>query len=700
MEQAGNASNSTQSNLDVKVPMIQITGDQYATFNSPEDLFRHAQLDKIPATVHDYFAVKDWKDQRWRKVLKSAFNTRCDAAKLEDFFDGLPDLSNVLPICANDPSLRVLTEEEDLLYPYYMMMETTAAADIITGRRDVKEMDRALKVYGEMLKTIVKSNFLDLTSLENLLHIGRFLWTATYKYQQSDVEKVVRLAFGKLCVGPAGLKYFEGAKIVLATHALALCSLRYAVSVISFNVASELVASYMQYLTFVSAPRDDILTSYFIEPVMNEAAARAMNTTGMLGRMIAHLRQSFTSGVADVGEAGEVAARIMLTCAWDAAAMADPRRKGYYTGPMLLSRYLESLLGADKIAQLPKFSESDLYQHGYVHFTQFARLDHPPTEQELEVLWTLGVAVICQSCNKAVDLMLPVLVSQYTKDAEMFNSTENRVDYRRMTFVTVQVKNYTKGTLSEINKATEECIPADFDAKYPHAAALGCVAIGMSVQADPGAGECKVFCPIDGRIKAGFALLGISPELYPCLKGDVKVVYLDATENEMAPVVEELRKLVVCRRDARTLMSKLDNSVTSEQLKANAVQLATNAPLITYLRDVADRFEVAASNESADTSRNHMDTVYSDAANVEPMDDDIAIADEVCASSPSCGLTRFQRVRKANRDAQAEATVIQERTRMEARKRARTSETTGKSSPNKARRIILSLCIALICMLV
>ena len=109
-------------------------------------------------------------------------------------------------------------------------------------------------------------------------------------------------------------------------EAMAILGVRVCVDVVpQCQLSDLLVAQHMRTLYFVSEDRESMVTGYFSEPVLVQAAAQLTNEASSevhsaLNKwrvLLKLLLGSLRKGMVDAGFRGELVARVLLLLAWD-----------------------------------------------------------------------------------------------------------------------------------------------------------------------------------------------------------------------------------------------------------------------------------------------------------------------------------------------------------------------------------------------
>jgi hypothetical protein len=215
------------------------------------------------------------------------------------------------------------------------------------------------------------------------------------------------------------------------------------------DVQTTLVHSYMRVVYAVPQHREYGYTGYTSEPIIAEAAARAMamiqERAGEDG-IARILRPYVTSGLVQKGERGELVARLLMILAID-KAHALTGSKNYSTA-VPLGAFMKALLGRDawennirqsvpdNTAAFEGNSFSAVFNDAKVRFTHFGRAGGHVSSAMAYAAFLRGMAIQCQPNQQSIDLVIPVF----------FGTTETKVKEQNITAILISIKNRSKPT--------------------------------------------------------------------------------------------------------------------------------------------------------------------------------------------------------------------------------------------------------------
>lgn len=206
--------------------------------------------------------------------------------------------------------------------------------------------------------TTVKSwNLEGLQRWERLITYGRPGWTALWKVNAHknmnpySPNKLLRLAERKLTAGIQNSTWVltNGEEMLVRSIKLTLLSRR-ALIRIGFHSqeARCMVASCMGICTGISHDLKLIRVQSLSEPILSEAAARLINRHNLWPDLLETLIHGVQHGFVNTGAAGEIAAWVILSIAWDAACIRKFQTSDvitYTRSDVSVKDFIEALLG-------------------------------------------------------------------------------------------------------------------------------------------------------------------------------------------------------------------------------------------------------------------------------------------------------------------------------------------------------------------
>ena len=184
-----------------------------------------------------------------------------------------------------------------------------------------------------------------------------------------------------------------------------------------------MVAGYLRVANVIPSHREYMFSSTPSEPIVAEAAAQVLRGQNMIKLLCDHVG----NGLIEKGQQGELAARLLLTLAHDAALeMMTVDRRPYQgqierlcTTPVPLLTFLSALFAQPHMERFkktcpdnqptgPTFEES--FEDAYIMFTHFGKAadDWCISDQFAFMALTRNMAIACRERMKFVDLCIPI----------------------------------------------------------------------------------------------------------------------------------------------------------------------------------------------------------------------------------------------------------------------------------------------------
>eukprot|EP00047_Mylnosiga_fluctuans_P021908 m.110713 g.110713 ORF g.110713 m.110713 type:complete len:848 (-) comp9070_c1_seq2:149-2692(-) len=400
-------------------------GKQSITFTKSEPLpdvrfvFVFDEARRVAEHVHEgfRFARRAWKELRPLPIRVAVVAT-----------DTLSRLSNFTPIAHLDYSYRGMGVTQYRLPDVFFRLTTM---DIFPPElfKEVKDPEQR--------------------RLKHLFSLGRPLWGQTlladHSLQQQPFKNLIGLAQAKLLGGPLQVTWFvddqaqrDGA---LALASLAICACRYGINVNPTSLtAASLVAGNCAACIDVSDDRSAVMIVYPSEPILAEAAAQLLynENSARLAFVFQRLSSFVKNSVINVGEIGELVARVILCTAADDAVRArqNPYPKGaavapMFSSPVSLTSFLENLSRPswsiidkaleDRLGSTWKDS-TEIEIH-LSHFYAVADGLERMTAADLKRAFKRGAGLICEPGEEKYDAIIPMRVRVKTSDPEAVGDT-------------------------------------------------------------------------------------------------------------------------------------------------------------------------------------------------------------------------------------------------------------------------------------
>lgn len=209
------------------------------------------------------------------------------------------------------------------------------------------------------------------------------------------------------------------------------------------SLLEGLVASHMRIIHSINHERNVIRSSYPSEPLLAEAAALQLHcfrlaaqerTNNAVDPAITIIRNMVNTNLLDVGELGEMCARLLLTLAHDAAIVREHQDRNNsailcFSQPVSTITFFEELLSGD-VAKAFLKSEGDLprtleepkvfkdeFECATINFTHFVKWDKDGdiSAEAAMMLYARQAAVITKVNCKSIDIAIPMHRNRYAK---------------------------------------------------------------------------------------------------------------------------------------------------------------------------------------------------------------------------------------------------------------------------------------------
>ncbi|KAI6011427.1 hypothetical protein EDC04DRAFT_3145769 [Pisolithus marmoratus] len=194
----------------------------------------------------------------------------------------------------------------------------------------------------------------------------------------------------------------------------------------------DMVASHMRVAFSIPWHRFYMHSGYPSEPFLAEAASRQMyHYLQFPGHTMANLlQQNLDSGLINLNQKGEVVMRLLLRMAYMNAIIAEQADKKHLARELNFSkgcsvvRFLKALFGDQFHDTILKskpddgvtstYTLQDAFKHAVVRFTHFVKAvdESVVSTKSMVSAFLRGVAFICHNRQKAVDIIIPILLDR------------------------------------------------------------------------------------------------------------------------------------------------------------------------------------------------------------------------------------------------------------------------------------------------
>lgn len=299
--------------------------------------------------------------------------------------DTMSKLSDLIPVSEKHISDRVANKGQSLFPPFYRI-----------GTVDCNVEDDEI-------------GYLTLDQIEEKERItkyGRPLWWSLLR-SGDELSKIVDLATEKLLGLASSFDNTEKTCLAILGSRLQFAERP------SFSLASELAASHLAVVDYISSKRDVMFISYTSEPVVAEAAAVIMKDR--IADILRTLKAHFTSQFVERGLRSEYIARLVCLLAADKVSRGLPIKTGEFIYNRLIScnDYLTQLVGADLPLLIdPQIRGIDFsrFRQGKIYLTHFIGCTYEPSLGDLVSFFERGAGVLCKTNQTGIDMIIPVLL--------------------------------------------------------------------------------------------------------------------------------------------------------------------------------------------------------------------------------------------------------------------------------------------------
>ncbi|KAF8749052.1 hypothetical protein RHS01_10436 [Rhizoctonia solani] len=297
---------------------------------------------------------------------------------------------------------------------------------------------RLIPPFTELPFDIYESTVLDdikILSLESvsktevMVGFGRALW---YSYHKSNPNKnIFDLAVDKLTASGVNDRNSDALLAVLGVRIGIAFN---ATNNTTYSIQSRLVESHLRVVYWIPEHQGYMYTGAPSEPILAEAAARYLNASNSDRKGIAvlgprRLSEEIKKGLLARGERGEIAGRLLVTAAYEAALTIDStmnNRKPWYHKPIPVMDFLFALFhsnhhdlikGARSLTGLegvPTLNQA--FANCHVFFSHFALAEDADmlSSTGLAIALVRGMALQAKDGHESIDAVIPVHIGSVT----------------------------------------------------------------------------------------------------------------------------------------------------------------------------------------------------------------------------------------------------------------------------------------------
>jgi hypothetical protein len=236
--------------------------------------------------------------------------------------DTLSRISNYLPSVRTDPSGRIF-QSGQLLFPPWLVLDTIGSIrlpiELEAYIEEISPFDSDLFDWIDFapFKMISDSRPLFPGHVSTLTKFSRLnIW-----------DSVMALADTKISGGMSSSQFILQTcnRKEIDIRNLALVSMRITVTLLNFECQEKIISHFMGTLFGISNDRESLLVQYVDEPILGEAACRALNLDGAWDSALDTIFRKFAAGHLAFGQTrgdvGELVCSLIMTLAYDAAAI-------------------------------------------------------------------------------------------------------------------------------------------------------------------------------------------------------------------------------------------------------------------------------------------------------------------------------------------------------------------------------------------
>ena len=234
-------------------------------------------------------------------------------------------------------------------------------------------------------------------------------------------DKLIEFAMMKLAAQSSNRKYTWESFLAATSVRLTLDFEPRRISAVESE--NLMVAGHLRVANVIPSHREYMISSTPSEPIVAEAAAQVLLEQNMISILYRNVRD----GLIEKGQRGELAARLLLTLAHDAALeKMDVKRRSYqgqlerlFTTPVPLLAFLSALFAKPLMEDImkavpdnqstgPTLKES--FKDAYVMFTHFGKAadEWCISDKFAFMALTRNMAIACRERMEFVDLCIPV----------------------------------------------------------------------------------------------------------------------------------------------------------------------------------------------------------------------------------------------------------------------------------------------------
>lgn len=341
-----------------------------------------------------------------RKAQKQLHSTICALV----FIDTLSSVSQFQPSRMKDPSSRPESTKFNLLPPFYEILTNDPVAEPVSETASREE------------------------KLARVLSFGRPMWLAYYF--EDPCENLKLRIYDAIKFAKQKLSYVLNREDNLNKDSiLASMAVRFGINgIMDHTLASTFMSSYLGTCVYIGTDRLRMLVQYVPEPIVAEAASQIIHGRAMededwdysvdsstFANYLELFGEKLTRGLVDVGDLGELLARVVLSLAYDYAhiTLSQIGSDNLFTDSISLKTFLNVLLPKSYRDSWKKKFQVDIINipdedldKFHVAFTSWIplhkRANNMFNQANLKLYYDRRCAIILPVNHKGADLVIPM----------------------------------------------------------------------------------------------------------------------------------------------------------------------------------------------------------------------------------------------------------------------------------------------------
>ncbi|KAA1072573.1 hypothetical protein PGTUg99_020250 [Puccinia graminis f. sp. tritici] len=284
--------------------------------------------------------------------------------------------------------------------------------------------------FDAMVPTEPPRSWRELVSPERLFKYGYPIFGAYYRDAIAEKQKpeeihnaILELAHFKL-LGPT--EHTQSSRIVTKAQAFAFLGPAIQPRINgAYHLNRELIASHSAICDHISPGCEMVMSNYPSQFTFAAAAMKFLKDERKLIDCIKALTTILLHGLDGTGGAGELASRIILLCAMQAALPVTSREGIVYGRPVRLVNFLKVLTGREEkdldLGSIGVEQREDLLNHGMIFWNHFSLIKYTPTPSDLLECMYRGMAAQCHPNQSGIDQIFTIYLKRDSDDLDPKN---------------------------------------------------------------------------------------------------------------------------------------------------------------------------------------------------------------------------------------------------------------------------------------